>query len=38
MKKDKLENIQNKAAIIIVTGTTKLISIHTLNEEIVWDF
>ena len=35
-KKEELEKIQNEAA-RIVTGTTKLVSIHALYEETGWD-
>ena len=35
-EKEELEKIQNEAA-RIVTGTTKLVSIHALYEEIGWD-
>ena len=35
-EKEELEKIQNEAA-RIVTGTTKLVSIHAVYEEIGWD-
>ena len=35
-EKEELEKTQNEAARIVL-GTTKLVSVHALYEEIVWD-